>query len=44
MKTGWPEYRLPSAATISRDVKHVFVNVRNRVAAILRVRVDILLF
>jgi len=27
MKTGHPEYRLPSPATVAQDVKHVFVNI-----------------
>jgi hypothetical protein len=29
MKTGHPEYRLPSPATVAQDVKHVFVNMRS---------------
>jgi hypothetical protein len=37
MKTGRPEYRLPSPATVARDVKHVFVNIRYILAAKLRV-------
>ena len=38
MKTGRPEYRLPSPQTVSRDVKHVFVNVCKRIAKMLQVR------
>jgi len=37
MKTGRPEYRLPSPATVARDVKHVFVSMRSRLAARLKV-------
>jgi hypothetical protein len=37
MKTGRPEYRLPSPATVARDVKHVFVNMRSQLAAKLKV-------
>lgn len=37
MKTGRPEYHLPSAETVSRDVKDVFVRVRKRIAKILQV-------
>jgi hypothetical protein len=36
MKTGRPEYYLPSPTTVSRDVKLVFVNVRKRVARLLQ--------
>jgi len=39
MKTGRPEYYIPSAFTISRDVKQVFVKVRGQVAKILQVRI-----
>ena len=38
MKTSRPEYRLLSPQTVSRDVKHVFVNVRKRIAKMLQVR------
>ena len=38
MKTGRPEYYLPSARTVSRDVKEVFKKARSRIAKILRVR------
>lgn len=37
MKTGRPGYTIPSASTISRDVKKVFANVRQRVAKMLQV-------
>jgi len=37
MKTGRPEYRIPSAETVSRDVKGVFVKVRQRIAKMLQV-------
>lgn len=37
MKTGRPEYRWPSPATVSRDVKKVFVRMRSRLAAKLKV-------
>jgi hypothetical protein len=36
MKTGRPEYYIPSPATVSRDVKKVFVNVRKRLARMLQ--------
>ena len=39
MKTGRLSYRLPSAETISQDVKHVFKAVRQHIAKMLRVRV-----
>jgi hypothetical protein len=38
MKTGRPEYHIPSMQTVSRDVKRVFVKVRNRIANILQVK------
>ena len=38
MKTGHSEYYLPSAETVSRDVKQVFVHTRNWIAKMLRVR------
>jgi hypothetical protein len=37
MKTGRPEYRLPSPATVARDVKQVFVSMRSLVATKLKV-------
>jgi hypothetical protein len=39
MKTGRPEYYLPSASTVSRDVKQVFTKVRARIAKMLQVRI-----
>jgi hypothetical protein len=38
MKTGRPEYHIPSMQTVSRDVKQVFVQVRKRIAKMLQVR------
>jgi hypothetical protein len=38
MKTGRPEYYIPSPSTVSRDVKKVFAKVRNRIARMLQVR------
>jgi len=37
MKTGRPEYYLPSHSTVSRDVKEVFMRVRKRIAKMLQV-------
>lgn len=37
MKTGRPGYHIPSAETVSRDVKQVFVIVRQRIAKMLKV-------
>jgi hypothetical protein len=37
MKTGQPEYYLPSPSTVSRDVRVVFARSRQRIAALLRV-------
>ena len=37
MKTGRPEYYLPSRSTVSRDVKEVFEKVRERIAKMLQV-------
>jgi hypothetical protein len=37
MKTGRPEYHIPSPETVSRDVKDVFVRVRKRIAKMLQV-------
>jgi hypothetical protein len=39
MKTGRPEYYIPSASTVSRDVKQVFTKVRGRIAKMLQVRI-----
>lgn len=36
MKTGRPEYYIPSPATVSRDVKMVFVNTRKQIAKMLQ--------
>jgi hypothetical protein len=37
MKTGRPEYHIPSMQTVSRDVKQAFVEARKRVAKMLQV-------
>lgn len=37
MKTGRPGYHIPSAETVSHDVKQVFVMVRQRIAKMLQV-------
>ena len=37
MKTGRPMYRLPSPATVARDVKHVFVGMHSIIALKLKV-------
>jgi hypothetical protein len=37
MKTGRPGYQIPSAETVSRDVKKVFVQVRKHIANMLKV-------
>lgn len=37
MKTGRPDYHIPSAQTLSRDVRNVFVRVRKRIGRILQV-------
>lgn len=37
MKTGRPEYYIPSASTVSRDVRLVFARTRQRIAKILQV-------
>jgi len=39
MKTGRPEYHIPSPETISRDVKKVFLRVRKRMAKMLQVSI-----
>jgi hypothetical protein len=36
MKTGRPEYYIPSPVTVSRDVKMVFANTRKRIAKMLQ--------
>lgn len=37
MKTGRPEYHIPSMQTVSRNVKQVFVQARKRIANMLQV-------
>ncbi len=37
MKTGRPGYWIPSRSTVSRDIKSVFKNVRERAAKMLQV-------
>ena len=37
MKTGRPEYYIPSRWTVSRDVKLVFARTRQRIAKMLKV-------
>ena len=37
MKTGRLEYYIPSPETVSRDIRKVFVNVRKRIAKMLKV-------
>lgn len=37
MKTGRPDYYIPSPSTVSRDVKQVFIRVRKRIAKMLQV-------
>jgi hypothetical protein len=41
MKTGRPDYYLPSASTVSRDVKEVFKKVQSRIATMLQVRIHV---
>jgi hypothetical protein len=38
MKTGWPEYYIPSALTVLRDVTLVFVQTHQQIAKMLQVR------
>jgi hypothetical protein len=38
MKTGRPEYYIPSPSTVSHDVRLVFANTHNRIAKMLQVR------
>ena len=40
MKTGRPDYYLPSCSTVSRDVRLVFAHTRNRIAKMLQVSLD----
>ena len=37
MKTGRPEYHIPSMQTVSRNVKQVFVQARKRIVNMLQV-------
>lgn len=37
MKTGRPEYYIPSSSTVSRDVKLVFARTRQHIAKMLQV-------
>ena len=37
MKTGRPEYHIPSVETVSRDARSIFVNVCKRIAKMLQV-------
>ena len=37
MKTGRPEYYIPSASTVSRDVRLVFARTRERISKMLQV-------
>jgi hypothetical protein len=41
MKTGRPEYYIPSASTVSRDVRLVFARTRERIAKMLQVRMTL---
>ena len=38
MKTRWPAYYIPSLATVTHDVKQVFVKSKQRIAMMLQVR------
>jgi hypothetical protein len=40
MKTGWPDYYLPSASTVSRDVHIVFARTHARIGQMLQVSVS----
>jgi hypothetical protein len=44
MKTGRPEYYIPSPSTVSRDVRQVFLRTRNRISKMLNVsdRIEII--
>jgi hypothetical protein len=43
MKTGRPDYRIPSPHTVLRDVKNVFVHCRQRIATILQVCITLVI-
>ncbi|KAG1825327.1 hypothetical protein DFJ58DRAFT_672728, partial [Suillus subalutaceus] len=36
MKTGWPEYYIPSSFTVLHDVKLIFANIRKQIAQMLQ--------
>ena len=38
MKTGWPDFHIPSAETVSCDIKNVFVHIHQQIAKILQVK------
>lgn len=42
MKTGRPEYYIPSRVTVARDVKFVFKKARERIAKLLQVKISVL--
>lgn len=44
MKTGRPGYHIPSAETVLRDVKKVFVQVQKRIANMLKVSFRFILY
>ena len=44
MKTGRPEYHIPSVHTVSRDVKQAFVEACKRIAKMLQVTYNKLLY
>ena len=41
MKTGRPEYYIPSCVTVAQDVKHIFKKTRERIAQMLKVKFGI---
>lgn len=43
MKTGRPEYYIPSCSTVARDVKEIFKKVRKRIAKMLQVSLNCLI-
>jgi hypothetical protein len=43
MKTGRPDYHIPSPETVSRDVKNVFIRVRKQIAHMLQVRISFMM-
>ena len=44
MKTGRPEYHIPSMQTVSHDIKQAFVEARKRVAKMLQVTYNKLIY